>query len=219
MARPPVKGPVIIPNCAELKLKFTQNGVNFSNVLHAELIPTGPINPSVAESIFSGIKAAAATTAWRAFMEANASFAGVEVKDLRAANQTALVSTGAAVSGTGTELAISQGSAMVITLRTDQSGRGFVGRVYLGGIDVSTMANARNFTTAALNAGVAWVQAINGVVTPLLGRLVLAQRALAADPSSQNPAMTNPRPAATKPILTVTYADTRIDSQRRRLGR
>jgi hypothetical protein len=219
MARPPVKGPIVIPSCAEVKLEWLINGVVMTNVVHSELIPAGPIDPAVATSIFSGIKSQAASTAWFAHLHPEVSFTAVEVKDLRAANNASYRSTGIAMVGTGTGTPLSQGTAMVITLRTNKSGRGFTGRLFLGGLDSSVLSTARNFATTQLDLAVAFVNGINSVVTPLLGRLVVAQRALAADPTSQNPAMTQPRQATTVPVISVDYADTRVDSQRSRLGR
>lgn len=219
MARAPIKGPVIIPSCAEVKLEWLINGQVITNVFHSELIPVGPIDPSVATSIFSGIKSQAASTAWFAHLHPEVSFTAIEVKDLRAANNASYRSSGLAMDGTGIGTPLSQGTAMVITLRSNKSGRGFTGRAFLGGLDSSVLATARNFNTTQLDLAVAFINGINSVVTPLLGRLVIAQRALAADPTSDNPAMQQPRQATTIPVVSVDYADTRVDSQRNRLGR
>jgi hypothetical protein len=219
VARTPVKGPLIIPNCAEVKIVWQQNGVTLHNVFHSNLVPTGPINPTVAESIFSGIKAQTATTAWLAHVDPDCSLSGVEVKDLRAGNNAGILSSGPATTGTGTGRPLSQGTAMVITLKTAKSGPGFVGRAYLPGLDDSVLASARNFDETMLALGVAFVTGIQTVVTPLVGQLVVAQRALNADPTSQNPAMQQPRAADVVPVTQIAFADTRVDSQRRRSGR
>lgn len=219
MARKPTRGPVVIPNCAEIVIEWVANEVTFSNVLHSQLVPTGPIDPNVAESIFSGIKAAGSTTAWLAQVHPETRLTKVIVKDLRAANNPGYESTGISTPGTATGTPLSQGTAMCITLRTARSGRGFVGRVYLGGLASGVEETSRNFLSTACNLGVQFVTGVQSVITPLLGSPVLAQRALDPDPDNPNPAMTQPRAANTVPIVLVNFADTRIDSQRKRLGR
>ena len=219
MARTQVGGPEVVPSCGQIALLWEQEGQRMSNIMHSQLVPTGPIDPTAAEQIFSGIKAAAATTTWLANVHPSCSLIGVEVKDLRSAHQSVIQSTGPAVPGTGTGSPLSQMTAMAVTLRTAQSGAGFRGRVYLPGLDEGTLLNARRFTDVAGAAAVAFVQGVQNVYTPIIGIPVVAQRALNADPNSSNPEMQQPRPAGTVPITGVNIANPRVDTQRRRAGR
>lgn len=220
-ARPPQKGPIVIPNAGSVKLMWTQNSVMLSVHLGCQLTAAGPLNPTVAETIFSAIKAAAATTTWLTHCHPSLSFVGVHVKDLRAANNPTLASTSAGVPGTGTGTPLSQATALAVTLRTAQSGRGFVGRVYLMGMVSSVLNTAQQFDqVAAIPAAIAFVQAAQGAITTNLGGPVLLQRQLLASTVAGAPPPYNqPRNANTVPITAVNVANPDVDTQRRRVGR
>jgi hypothetical protein len=211
---------VVIPNCSEVKIKWTQGGLTLTNVLHGNLTAAGPLNPSVAESIFSAIKANAATTTWLGHVHPTCALSGVEVKDLRAANNPGLVSTGVALPGTSTGGEQAQSVAFVITLHTAFSGKGFFGRAYLPGVAADNLADSRHFANTLGAPAVAFMNAINSAMTAQGMPWVLAQRALAAntDPGAP-PHQQQPRPAGVIPIQSAAANDYRVDSQRRRLGR
>jgi len=212
---------MVIPNCSSVRFLFLQNGVILSITLFAGTVAAGPLNPTVAETIWSAAKANAATTAWLTHCSPSLSFTGVHVKDLRAANNPTLASTTAAIPGTGTGNALSQATAMCVTLRTAQSGRGFVGRVFLPGMVDSVLANARTFDEdVAGPAAVAFVQGLQAAATPNLGSPVLAQRQLLASTvPGAPPPYNSPRNATTIPITGVNIASPLVDTQRRRIGR
>lgn len=217
MARLPAPGPVVIPNCGQVRLLWTQNSVNWSVVLHGNLTAAGPLNPGIAESIFSAIKAAAGTTTWLGMVHPSASFIGVQVKDLRAPNNPTILSSGAAAPGTAAGVPVSQGTAMCITLNTAFAGKGFRGRAYLGGLAEATLADARHFTGPAQTAGVGFIQAVQTATTAQGLPLVVAQRALQAGTTSSG-AQLPARPAGVVPVTQIVTVGTRIDSQRKRLG-
>lgn len=221
-ARPPVGGPIIIPNCAMGVIVWTASGETLHNVLHFSLIPAGPLNPSVAETIFSALKANAATTAWLAKIHPSYSLAGIRVKDLRAGNNPVLASTGVAIPGTSAASNMPTSAALVVTQRTAYSGRGFFGRSYLPGLASDQLSDARHYlTTGAFDtAAINFMNAINAAFSPNIGPWVLGQRALKASPDPNAPPPYNsPRPANTIPIQSVVVTDHRVDSQRKRLGR
>jgi hypothetical protein len=218
--RPPVKGPVVIPNCAEVKIKWTQGGLTLTNVLHGSLTAAGPLNPAIAESIFSAVKANAATTTWLGHVHPSCSLSGVEVKDLRAANNPGLVSTGLAAPGTSAGGEQSQAVAFVITLKTAFSGKGYFGRAYLPGVASDNLADSRHFVNTLGTPAVAFMNGINAAMTAQGIPWVLGRRALQAntDPAAP-PHQQQSRPADTIPIQAAEANDYRIDSQRKRLGR
>lgn len=218
MARQPAPGPVVIPNCAEVKHVFLQNGQEMSIVLHGNLTAAGPLNPGIAESIFSGTKAAAGTTTFFGHVHPSCSYVRVEVKDLRAPNNPSIVSTGTALPGTSAGTPLSQGSALVVTLRTQFTGKGFTGRSYLMGLDAGTLTDARTFSDIVGAAGVAFIQAIQSAMNTQGLPLVVAQRHLLAGTTSAGAALPE-RAANVVPVTQIVIADHRIDSQRRRLGR
>jgi hypothetical protein len=218
--RPPQKGPLVIPNCAEVKLKFQQGGMAISNVLHGHLTAAGPLNPGIAESIFSAIKADPATATWFGHLAADVSFRGVDVKDLRAANNPTIESTGLPMSATGTGTPLPQSIAFVITLRTAFSGKGYFGRAYLIGLTQTDQQDSRHFVDTLGVPAIAWLNAVNSAMTAQGLPWVVAQRTLLAntDPAAP-PAMQEMRPANVVPINQAVVTDYRMDSQRRRMGR
>jgi hypothetical protein len=220
--RLPQGGPVVIPNCSEVKLVWTQNGMKLNNVFHGALTVAGPLNPAVAETIFSAIKAANGTTTWMGHLFTGISLSEVHVKDLRAANNPTLVSTGLALPGTGTGTALPQDNALVVTLLTAFSGKGYVGRVYLPGLDSLQLADSRHWISTAGfdNAALGFCNAVNSAMTASGMPWVLGRRKLLAnsDPAAPPPYNQN-READTIPITGPKITDHRIDSQRKRLGR
>lgn len=221
-ARPPVGGPIRIDNCAAVTILWANGSAVFHNNFHASLVTAGPLNPTVAETIFSAIKANAATTAYLAKVHPTYTLAGVHVKDLRAYNNPTIASSGAAIPGTSAGQYMPTDVALAVTLRTQYSGRGFAGRIYLPGITQDNLADQRHWisTTAFQNLVLNFMNAINSAMTTNIGSWVLGRIALAASPDPGAPPPYNqPRPADTIPIQKADFADFRVDSQRKRLGR
>lgn len=221
--RLPQKGPLVIPNANMVIMRWSGAGRNWSQVLFCQNQTAGPLNPTVAETIFSALKAAAATTTLLGQMANGTSFTGVWVKDVRAGNNPMLRSTSASVPGTGGTNALPLSAAMVITLQTTQAGRGFRGRTYFSGLILGTLASATQLSNTATSAAISWLAQVNTTVSANLGPLGVAQRALNASTTPGAPPPYNqPRAASIIPLQTaVPFANVnaRIDSQRRRLGR
>ena len=218
MARLPVAGPVVIPNCGEVKVNFIQQNEICSIVCHGNLTAAGPLNPGIAETIFSALKAAAGTTAFMGAVDPSCSMTGVTVKDLRAANNPTLESSGLALVGTGTGGPTPQGSALVITKKTAQAGKQFTGRAYLFGLTTTELANSRSWAAGAGQLGVGFMNALNAAMTASALPMVIAQRALQAGTTASGAALPA-RTAGVVPVTSFVARDLRIDSQRRRLGR
>jgi hypothetical protein len=218
MPRLPVPGPIVIPSCIEVKLHWSDTFGLFSNVLHGNLTAVGPINPALAETLFSALKANVATVTWLGDLATTISFTGVSVKDIRAANNPEFPSSSLAAPGTAVGPAVAINSALVVTLRSAQAGRAFRGRVYLAGLTATALASARQWTTGAGANAVAFVEGIQAVLTANSIPLVIAQRALQAGTDASG----NPLPArlaAVVPVVSVDIANPRVDTQRKRLGR
>jgi hypothetical protein len=218
MSRKPVAGPIVIPNGTLVVVTYANLERVWHNTFHAINQAAGPLNPAIAETIFSGIKAQAGTTGWLAHMAAGADITGVHMKDLRAANNPILFSTSASVAGTAPDAAISLATAFVVTLLTASSGRAFRGRAYLAGLTIGALANSTHAAVAVGPAAIAYVQGIQTVLSTNNLQLGIAQRALQAGTDIHD----NPlpaRPAAMVPVTGFANTNNRIDSQRRRLGR
>lgn len=218
MPRVPVPGPIVIPNCIEVKLHWSDSLGLFSNVLHGNLTAVGPINPALAETLFSAFKANTGTVVWLADLAATMSFTGVSVKDLRAANNPEFPSSGASAPGAAVGAAASVNNALVVTLRSAQAGRGFRGRVYLGGLTQASLASARQWSGAAGANAVGFIEGVRSVLSANSIPMVIAQKALQAGTDVAG----NPLPARLAgivPVVSVDIANPRVDSMRRRLGR
>jgi hypothetical protein len=218
MGRLPVAGPIQIPNCIEVRLIWNTTEGKFSNVLHGNLTAAGPINPGLAQTLADAIRAAASTTAWLTHLVTDTSFYQVGIKDLRAPNNPEYLSTATASLGTGVGDPLAYGSALVVTLRTGQSGQGFRGRVYLGGLVAASLLNPKRFTDAVGAAGKNFVDGVNSIMATNQIPLVVAQRALQAG-THLDGSPWEARPAGVLPVTSTDIANPRVDSQRRRLGR
>lgn len=218
MARDPAPGPIVVPTCAEIKLYWSMNEVIITNVLHGSWSLTGPVNPGLAETLFSGFKTQFVSSAWQGQVSDQCSFTGVGFRDIRYAYQVEYLSTGAAVAGADASGALSQGTAIAVTLKSDMSGKQNRGRVYLPGAGLITATNARTFTQAAGDAAIAFVTGLDSVMNTNGCPMVIAQRELLAGEDAHG----NPLPAraaATVDVSSFVVVDHRYDSQRRRLGR
>jgi hypothetical protein len=218
LARSPVAGPVVIPACAEIKLKWHDGQKTFMNVLHGAHVSGASIPASDPETVFAAIKAAASTTTWLTHIAPAVTLIGVSIKNLAVANEPEMPSTGAAVAGTGVGQPLALSSALVVTLKTAKSGQAYRGRVYLGGMVAAALADAFNFTTQVGGDAVAFVTGVNGALTTAGYPLVVAQRALASGTHTDGSPWAA-RPAGTQPVTSVSIVNPRADTQRRRLGR
>ena len=197
---------------------WTQANRTFKNVFHGAFTGSRPINPSLAETLFVALKAATSTTSWLSRVHTSCSLVAITIKDLNSAYQPAFSSTGAAALGTATGIALPLNSALVVTLRTNQSGQGYRGRAYLGGMNDAQLADSRTFSTAAGAAAQAFVDGIRNIMDTNTIPMAIAQRALAAG-THHDGSPWEARPAALVDVVSISIANPRVDSQRRRLGR
>jgi hypothetical protein len=218
MARLPVAGPVVIPNCIEVLLSWTSSNRTFHNALHGNLTAVGPINPGMAETLFSAIKANAATTTWLGHLGTGVRFAGCAVKDLRAPNNPMYFSTGTVVPGTAVGVELPLSSSLVVTLRTAQSGQGFRGRVYLAGMTDAALASPLAFLDTVGTDAVAFIEGVDSAMGTQNIPMVVAQRALQAG-THHDGSPWAARDAGVLDVIAKDIANPRIDSQRKRLGR
>lgn len=218
MARLPVAGPIVIPNGIEVALHWSHPSGTFRNVFHGTNSAAGPVNPGLASTLFSAIKANAATTTFFVHLHTTVQFVGVSIKDLRAPNNPELPSTGTALAGTGPDDPVAISNALVVTLRTAFAGKGFRGRVYLAGFTIVAQDSMKVWDTGVGTDAVAFVEGIRTVLGTNNIPMAVGQRALQAGSDVHG----NPMPAraaAVIPVISTDIANPRIDTQRRRLGR
>jgi hypothetical protein len=218
MARLPAPGAVRIPNTAEIKVIWGDGIREWSNVLHGSYQAPPNFNDALAEQVFTTIKTAFTGSGWSAMVNADVNLIRVELKDLNVANNAAYLSGGLPAAGTGALAQAAASLAIEVSLRTAKAGRGFVGRVYLGGLDTIAVADAYSFSQQTGGFAVAFIEAIISGLPAAGFSLAIAQRALLAGTDANG----NPMPARPADKVIVTSArmtDHRLDSQRRRLGR
>lgn len=218
MPRTPVHGPVVIPGCVEMTVFWSSGGKPQSNVYHAQWSGTGGPTAALAQTLFTGISTAFGSSGWAAFVGDDCTLQAVGVKDLRTANQVMYLSTGGAVPGTGTLVAVPASAAIVVSLKTNQSGKAFRGRTYLGSLADNAIANQFDATATANTAAIAFVTGIMNTMAANAMPMGIGQRALNAGTDKKG----NPLPARAANVVPVTQAvvvNPRLDSQRRRLGR
>ena len=212
-----VPGPLVIPQTCEVKLHWRlANFKQASNVFHA-IIPDGfALDETVPTGIMDEITASAGWADLNPFLSTETSLQSVEAKDLRAANLGGYISTSATITGTSAADSLPEGVALVVGLRTAQSGRSFRGRVYIPGF--STDALAADGRAAATVAGSAaeFVQAVKDAMSVVGLEMCIAHRGH-AEYVSPSTGQTVPAEGAGSVVVTqVRNTDGIFDSQRRR---
>lgn len=214
-----IAGAIVIPNCVQVRLLWSlANGKAAVNVLHGQVAGGFAPTVTIADSIFTALKAAAGWTSWKARVNTGISLVGVDLRDLRSANQPLIASTSAASAGTGAGTALPPGDALCVTLRTAGAGRGFRGRVYLPGLDSTALAAGGVAAAGAVTDSTAFLTAVQtalGTVSITLAIAQPARQAYTGDTGASHPA----RGAATQPVTSITTRNNIIDHQRRRSGR
>ena len=222
MGRPVKPGPVIITNCIEIRLNWGDPGVSgeirFTNILHATFTTKPTIDAALAETLFTGFKNGLTTSNWTSFVSPSTSFRGVWVKDIGAANLPWFESSGADVAGTGAGTALAESIAVAVTALTAKAGREWHGRSYLGGLDASAQSDSRHHSVPAGTAAVAFMQALRTTAGTSQLQLAVGQRELLQGTSASG-AVLPPRASHAEPITGYRITNSRLDTQRRRLGR
>lgn len=214
-----IPGVVIIPNTVQVRLFWTlPNGKTVYNVMHGSVAGGFTATSTVAEAIFTAIKAAAGWTSWKARVNTGVSLAGVDLRDMRAANLPIVASTSAASPGTGAGTALPPGDALVVTLRTANVGRGFRGRVYLPGLDSSALAAGGVAAAGTVADATSFVTAVQSALTGQSITLGIGQPARQAYTGKTGAAHVA-RAAGIAPVTSIVTRNNIIDHQRRRAGR
>lgn len=214
-----IPGSLVIPNCIQVRLYWTlPNAKTVYNVLHASVAGGFSATSTIAENIFTAVKAAGGWTSWKARVNSGVSFAGVDLRDLRNANLPLAASTTGASAGTGAGTALPPGDAFCVTLRTASAGRGFRGRVYLPGLDSTALAAGGVAAAGTITDAVAFVTAVQTALSGQAMTMCIAQPARAQYTGTTG-ALHPARSAGTVTVTTIAGRNNVIDHQRRRAGR
>lgn len=191
------------PNCVEAKIVMSQNSIPVVNVFNVDV----GTSPTVTE--LSGVFAvmdAFITSDLAPLVHPSLHFEQIVVTDISVANGMQQIYTPTTIAGSATGAAEGANVAYVASFRTAHIGRNYRGRTYMGGIPVSSLADAQHVTSgfaALVNA--AYADLISDLVTAGY-KLVVVSRWLANALRAV---------ALVTEIISV-ITDTKIDSQRRR---
>lgn len=219
----------VIPNCIEVRLLWIINGQGAVNVLHATAPAGTVVNQALANTLGAAIKTAF-TTNLGTLMSGGSALARVGLRDLRTANQTEFLDTGAVTGGTGTGDPLPGSVAACATLRTALSGKSFRGRVYIGGFNETVNDSSGAASGASSTALVSFISAIQSAMTTSSLTMAVAsrpaERYTIVKTTFHNDGSTtvktlvngNARAGAATPVTAVQVRSNSWESQRRRVN-
>lgn len=214
-----IPGAIVIPNAVQVRLIWTlPNAKTVYNVMHGSVAGGFSATSAVAEAIFTAIKASAGWTSLKANLSSGVSLVGVDLRDMRSANQPLVASTSGASAGTGAGVALPPGDALTVTLRTAGAGRGFRGRVYLPGFDSTAVAAGGVAAAGTVTNSTSFVTAVQTALSASGITLAIAQPAR-QQYTGKTGAVHSARGAGLQPVTSIVTRNNVFDHQRRRAGR
>lgn len=175
-----IKGSADVPQVVEIVVKTSiTNGKTIRNVCHGHYTGSAPNVGSIAAALATSIG-----TAWSSnlasLMHTGTSYIGVECRDMTSHNNPIFLGTATAIPGSGTGSALPPEVAAVLTETILARGRGWKGRMYIGGFCVAADAGGGIMTAATQTGmngfGTALLNAINGQsLTPCVAQVARQQ--------------------------------------------
>jgi len=187
------------------------------NVVHGFSTASGPLNPNVADTMFTAMTGFAGWANWLAALATDTSFIGFDIRDMRVANAPLLQHSFTAIPGTGTGGPLPPQTAIVLTLRTASAGVQFRGRIFCGGLATGNMDATGHISAAGLGAPVSYYNSINAGFAAIGWGFGIAQRALPDRPGHGGVTLPARNPACI-PVTANIVRDNIFDTQRRRTG-
>lgn len=214
-----IPGPIVIPSCVEVMLRWSlPNSKTIAQHFHGSVAGGFSATSVIAEALFAGLKASAAWTAFKPFINSGVNFEGVDLRDLRTAELPLVSSTGGAAAGTGAGTALPPGDALVVTLRTALAGRANRGRVYLAGFDSTALAAGGVAAALCVSTAHDFVEEVKVQMTAQSLTMAIGQPARQAYTGTTGTAHA-PRAATTQTVTDAVVRNNIFDHQRRRAGK
>jgi hypothetical protein len=204
------------PNCLRLLIHFSLHGRPQLSVFHLEYSLAGPLNPNIADTIYDAAVGGSLLPAYLAQAGTHLSINGVEVIDIRSADNPGIQSTGAPVAGTNPSNPSPDQVAIVVTLRTGKTGRSHRGRSYVAGWTSAAVAPDGTIAPAAQNAALSYVQAWALAASGVPAVLAIRSPALPDRPAHDGTTLPA-KPFELTQVLSFDMRDTIFDTNRRRL--
>ena len=206
---------VALPNAvgiAKIIVKQTQASVNVFNVLHAQTADLSPWQPAGLTALAAAVRGSWVTNVLP-LQHGTITLTDVQCVDLSSDTGFDAVATGNNV-GTATGTALSSNAAICWSWKISRRYRGGHPRTYIGGLTTNQILNPNTLVAATVTshqaAAAALRAAINGVSTPTGTALQCVVHYYRAKTVLPVPLVS---------LVNSVSVDTRVDSQRRRLGR
>lgn len=212
MSREPIKQPLVLSNGGKLLVVWTNGGRRRTNVYGFSGTLAAPVSPASVATLQAAIRSAFSTSGFQAACGAAWGFSHVEVLDLNAANNAAVVGTDATLAGTDTGNLLPTEVAACVTLRTARAGALYRGRSYLSGWTVTANDASGAMGPTVEPAARLFVTGVKDALTASGWTLGVISLAYPLDPDNGKPA----KPISIEPVTTITVRDVFWDTQRRR---
>lgn len=198
---------LVVPNAAQMRLIWSLSGALYAlNVMGVVNAGSISITQALTNTIGTAIKSAFASSGQNGVISTIVSLANIGLRDIRTANQTEFIDTGAAVAGTLAGDFLPPQVALCITLRTAFAGQSFRGRVYLPGYGEA--ASSSTGTSSGTSTSVNFITAIKAaLVANALDLGVISRPAPDAIPA---------RSGSIQTVTSIVARDAVWDTQRRR---
>jgi hypothetical protein len=212
-----IGGPIVIPNCVQIVLKWTQQDGKGANVVTYGRVGGIPA-PTVtqADQIFSALSTGAQYTALKALQSSTSAFTGVTLRSVHSKDQPIIASTGAAVSGTAVGATFPNEVALVITLRTALVGRANRGRMFIPNWTADSSAAGNVVLASSVTVLQNWANTLISAYAAGGYTMVIGQQERADYTSPKTGTHFPHRDATSVTVTQCTVRNNTWDTQRRR---
>jgi hypothetical protein len=207
---------VTIPQCMEVRWFYQlDDGKTGRIITHASYAGSYPGSVTLANSLFTDLSTSGPYALLNIYFNTQGSWAGIELRDLNAANQGIIQSDAPAIAGNGTGSPLPDEVAAVATLRTALTGQQNRGRMYFPNWNTLALGAGNTIAPDAVNSLQSFINNIpvhytaNGIEMAIghFHRLSYTGSTGRVHPE---------RPAGTVPVTQIVVRDNHWDTQRRR---
>ena len=196
-------------------MAFQIHGRTNFNILHGDFGGVLPINPALPQILFDALKAAWTSSLLDTFMAQSTTLAYVQMTDLSQASQPPFTSSGTGVVGTSASLPLADATSLVVTARTNKTGRSHRGRIYTFGYAANAMDSAGLAVSGASAAVLSFWNSAKATMASNGIPMAIRSPALPSRPSKPGGTL-DPKPYELTLVTTLEVRDLIWDTNRRR---